>query len=132
MKKEGTKGRNLTFDVINILACIGVVSLHHNGLVHTYKPGPGWVQALVIECLFYCSVPIFMLLSGANLLGYKERYDTKTFLKKRVIRVVVPWLFWSAVFLAWRMLILKDYTLDPVNWRTVADTILNAKSTSIY
>ena len=79
MKKE----RNIAFDVMNVLAIIGVVALHHNGLVHSYCPGADWVQALTVECLFYCSVPVFMMLSGANLLTYRERYDTKTFLKKR-------------------------------------------------
>ena len=107
-KRRVKKERNLTFDVLNVLAIIGVITLHHNGLVHSYKPGSGWVQSLVFECLFYCSVPIFMMLSGANLLGYKDRYDTKTFLKKRLTRVAVPWLFWAVVFLAWRMFLLKD------------------------
>ncbi len=128
--KQG-KERNLSSDVLNILACIGVIGLHHNGLVHTYHPGAGWVQSLMIECLFYCSVPVFMMLSGANLLAYRDRYDTKTFLKKRLVRVLIPWLFWAAVFLAWRLLI-GDYRLDPLTWRTVADAILNSRSTSVY
>lgn len=131
-KRRVKKERNLTFDVLNVLAIIGVITLHHNGLVHSYKPGPGWVQSLVFECLFYCSVPIFMMLSGANLLGYKERYDTKTFLKKRLTRVAIPWLFWAAVFLAWRLFLLKDYALEAPYWKSALDAILNSKSTSVY
>ena len=127
MKKE----RNLTFDVLNILACIGVVTLHHNGLVHSYEPGADWVQSLAYECLFYFCVPVFMMLSGANLMEYRDRYDTKTFLKKRLTRVAIPWIFWAAVFLAWRLLI-NDYALIHPYWRSATDAILNSKSMSVY
>ena len=117
---------------MNILACIGVVALHHNGYVHGFDGGSiAWVQSLVVECLFYCSVPVFMMLSGANLLGYRERYGTAEFLKKRFLRTVVPWLFWSAVFLFWK---LSNNTLqmEAVTWRTCADAILNSKVIPSY
>ena len=124
--------RNLAFDVMNILACIGVVALHHNGLAHSYDGGSaGWVQSLAVECLFYCSVPIFMMLSGANLLGYRDRYGTAAFFKKRFLRTVVPWLFWSVVFLIWKLRT-GDLRLDPLTWRTCADAILNSKVMSVY
>ena len=128
MKQE----RNLAFDVMNILACIGVVALHHNGLAHSYDGGSaGWVQSLAVECLFYCSVPIFMMLSGANLLGYRDRYGTAAFFKKRFLRTVVPWLLWSVVFLVWKLRT-GDLKLDPLTWRACADAILNSKVMSVY
>ena len=122
----------ISSDVLNTIACIGVIALHHNGLVHTYDGGTsGWVQSLVVECLCYCSVPLFIMLSGANLLGYKERYSTTVFFKKRFIRTVIPWLFWSVVFLIWNLKtgMLK---LEPLNGFTILDVILNNKVMSVY
>ncbi len=127
MKKE----RNLTYDVINILACISVVALHHNALVHGYKPGWHWVQSLTVECLFYWCVPAFMMLSGANLLAYKDRYSTGTFLKKRLLRTVIPWLFWSMVFLPLRIWA-GEFGLAPATVKNAADAILNNRNMTVY
>lgn len=124
--------RNIAFDVMNILACFGVVALHHNGLAHSYVAGSaGWVQSFVVECLCYCSVPLFMMISGANLLAYRERYTTAEFFKKRFLRTVVPWLFWSVLFLVWK---LGDgqMVLEPLNLRTCVNAILNSKVMSVY
>ena len=132
---EGTKAqtpRNLTFDVLNILACLGVIALHHNGLVHTFDGGTrGWVQSLVVECVCYCSVPLFMMISGANLLGYRDKYDTGTFFKKRATRTVLPWLAWSVIFLFWKLrtgeIVLQgDRVKDALLW------IFNFKVESVY
>ena len=133
VKQEGktTKERNPAFDVMNILACISVVALHQNALVHSYAQGAGWIQSLFVECFFYWSVPIFMMLSGANLLAYRDRYDTKTFLKKRLLRAVFPWFFWSVVFLVLRVR-MGEYKLEPVTVKTVSDAILNNKNMTVY
>jgi len=37
------------------------------------------------------------MLSGATLLKYREKYDTKTFFKKRFTKILVPWIIWSLV-----------------------------------
>ena len=106
-KEQGLRRgeRVLAFDVLNILACIGVIALHHNGLVHSFDGSRAWAESLVVECLFYWCVPVFMMISGANLMRYRDRYDTATFFKKRFVNTVIPWLFWSVVVLTakvWR------------------------------
>ena len=85
MRKEGRKeGRRIVyFDVLNILACVSVVILHHNGIVHHFSNSTAWNQALVAEVLFYWAVPVFFMLSGATLLNYRERYSTRVFFKER-------------------------------------------------
>ena len=83
--------------MLNILACICVVFLHMNGIVHTYSTSRAWKTALIFEVICYWAVPVFIMLSGATLLKYRERYDTKTFFKKRFIKVLIPWVVWSLV-----------------------------------
>ena len=53
------KKRVLYFDVLNILACIAVISLHHNGVVHTYSNSWTWKTALIVETGAYWAVPVF-------------------------------------------------------------------------
>lgn len=74
------------YDILNISACIGVIALHHNRCVHKFTPSSDWDAALIIEVLFFWAVPIFFMLTGATLMEYRKRYDTKTFFKRRISR----------------------------------------------
>lgn len=89
--------RILSFDLLNIIACFSVICLHHNGLVHGYDGSNAWYGALAVEVLFYFAVPVFFMLSGATLMRYSDRYDTKTFFRKRLKRTLIPWLVWSGI-----------------------------------
>jgi len=79
MKKQ----RVLYFDLLNIAACFAVICIHHNGLAHTYAANRVWKECLLAEVGCYWAVPVFLMLSGANLMNYREKYSTKTFFKKR-------------------------------------------------
>ena len=71
------KSRILYYDILNILACLCVVFIHSNGIVHTYSSSRAWKTALIFEVVGYWAVPIFIMLSGATLFKYRERYTTK-------------------------------------------------------
>lgn len=68
-----------------------------NGIVHGYSTSRSWKTALIFEVVCYWAVPVFIMLSGATLLKYRERYNTKTFFKKRFIKVLIPWIIWSLI-----------------------------------
>ena len=85
------------FDALNIAAIFGVVLLHCNGIVHNYSNTSAWFQALAVEVAFYWPVPIFFMLSGSTLMGYRERYSTREFLKKRFARTVIPFVVWTCI-----------------------------------
>lgn len=89
--------RVVYFDILNILACICVVFLHMNGIVHNYSTTRAWKTALIFETVCYWAVPVFIMLSGATLLKYRNRYNTKTFFKKRFTKIFIPWIVWSFV-----------------------------------
>ena len=90
--------RILYYDLLNIAACMAVIALHHNGLVHTFTGDRVWKECLAAEVGELGSTGFFML-SGATLMAYREKYSTGVFFKKRLARVVLPWLFWSVFFL---------------------------------
>lgn len=56
----------------------------------------------------YWALPIFFMLSGANLMKYTDRYDTKTFLKK------IPKNFDSVYFMECDFLCLKILSFERI------------------
>ena len=92
-----TSKRVVYYDILNILACIAVLFLHCNGSVHVFSNTRLWKECLVIEVICYFAVPIFIMISGATLLKYRERYTTKQYFIKRIERVVIPWVIWSLI-----------------------------------
>ena len=90
--------RIVYFDILNVIACFSVVCLHCNGWIHIFIKDNLWGARVLIEVVFYFAVPVFFMLSGATLLNYRQRYSTTEFYKKRFIRTLTPYLFWSTIF----------------------------------
>ena len=56
-----TKSRITYFDILNILACFAVLSLHHNGIVHNFNVNTlAWKQSLMVEVLFFGQCLFFL------------------------------------------------------------------------
>ena len=86
-------------DILVAFSCISVVYLHVNNDVFWQRShGWLWISSNIIECLFYAAVPCFFMISGYTLMDYRERYNTKVFLKRRLFRAFLPFIFWSFVF----------------------------------
>jgi surface polysaccharide O-acyltransferase-like enzyme len=121
--------RTLYYDILNIAACFSVVVLHCNQMVHTWQPGNNWLLGLGIEVLFYWAVPIFFMLTGATLMRYRERYDTKTFLMKRFKRTVIPFVSWSLI-----LYLLVSVPIDGAHLgiRTFVNMMLSTEIESVY
>lgn len=78
--------RIVYLDLLNVLAIVAVIAMHCNGLVHGNPMTRAWNTSLVVECICYFAVPIFFMISGANLMKYRERYSTKVFFKKELLK----------------------------------------------
>lgn len=105
MKSEcEIKNRLLYIDILNILACIAVVALHQNRVVHYFDVNHTgeWSTSLIVECLFFWAVPVFLMITGTTLMQYRKRYDTKTFFKKRFTKIVIPFVFWAIFMIMWK------------------------------
>lgn len=102
--QETDKNKRLVYlDILNILSIFVVVAMHMNGSVHSLPLNKSWTFSLLVNTLCYFAVPIFVMISGATLMNYRQKYDTKTFFKKRLMKVLVPFLFWSILMLIWRI-----------------------------
>lgn len=127
------KKRVVYLDILNIIAIISVVALHCNAIVHGNPMNRAWNTSLIVECLCYFAVPLFFMISGSNLMKYREKYDTKTFYKKRVIKVLIPFLFWATFMFIWKIFITKTISLESVNSITeIINAFFSNKEESTY
>lgn len=75
-------------DYLNVLATFAVVCLHCTTAVFLNTGDLAWVLDVIVQSVCCAAVPLFFLVSGANLIGYRERYSTKTFFVRRMRRVL--------------------------------------------
>ncbi|MDR0530932.1 MAG: acyltransferase [Oscillospiraceae bacterium] len=101
---------NLWMDAIGVVAPFCVVLLHvvmpRNLVDYGYRP-------LLIQVFAIWAVPVFYMLTGAKLMGYRERYDTKTYLLKRARKTFLPYLFWITFATVFRSLYPGELYLSP-------------------
>lgn len=84
--------------ILRVAATFAVIVLHCTvPLVADYKTNNStWLSAVFINSNTRFCVPIFLMLSGVLLLG--KDIELSDFLKKRVSRIVLPFLFWSIIY----------------------------------
>ncbi|MCD6405730.1 MAG: acyltransferase family protein [Planctomycetes bacterium] len=63
---------------------------------------PGWWPALLADSFARWSLPVFVMVSGALLLDPRKTESLSGFFKKRMHRILIPLVFWSAVYLSLR------------------------------
>ena len=70
------------------------------------------------------------MITGTTLLDYRDRYNTRTFLKRRFIKTGIPFIFWSCIAGMYSVLILRQsFDRNPLH---IIDNILNTRYLSIY
>ena len=93
------------FDVIRACAIIAVVVTHVvMGVQHlvTKSDSLAWWIINVYTVFARPAVPLFIMVSGALLLDVRKTENAATFYRKRALRVLVPFVLWSMVYLLLR------------------------------
>ena len=96
-----SKGEKLFWaDNLRVIATIAVIFLHVSATVlykfNTVPRSYWWIGNIYDSSVRFC-VPVFVMLTGALLLS--KEYILGVFLKKRLLRVVLPFAFWSLIYL---------------------------------
>jgi len=101
-------------NLARLLGALAVIVVHlSDPIVRSQSPldSGNWTAAACWSALSRWCVPIFILVSG-TLLVEKLRHESITvFYKKRFFRIFVPYLFWSAAYLALRYAIVGNLTV---------------------
>lgn len=119
-------------DNLRIIALFAVIMLHCSSpLLADYikSPRAQWLAADFYNALTRFAVPVFVMITGVLLLGKEE--DVTVFLKKRLGRILLPFLFWSLVYVAYAYYNEEiAYTGD--TWATVKQVLHQLKYGSSY
>ncbi|WP_144061522.1 acyltransferase [Bacillus sp. 1NLA3E] len=92
-------------DILKIVASFSVVLIHTSDLISNYDyfETQQWWAADFLNSISRWCVPVFFMLSGATLLNYKSRYTTASFYKKRLLKVLIPFIVWSFIYIIYRI-----------------------------
>jgi surface polysaccharide O-acyltransferase-like enzyme len=99
------ENKTLWFDNLRAIATVAVIGIHVSS---DYAPATGTIAAYdfwmgnIFDSASRFAVPVFVMLSGALLLS--KEYEIGTFLKKRLVRLLIPFLFWSLAYIAFELL----------------------------
>ncbi|WP_407430678.1 acyltransferase [Arcticibacter sp.] len=86
-------------DSLRVAATVAVITVHASASIPPLfgqVPQSIWWTANIIDCLARFCVPVFVMLSGALLL--RNYSSTAVFFRKRFLRIVFPFLFWSLIY----------------------------------
>ena len=94
-------------DLIRTLAILAVIVLHATRDATSFQPEADfevwrWWIVDIYQSLSRVGVPLFVMLSGALLLQPSKKEPLRLFFKKRWTRIGFPFLFWGAIYFAWR------------------------------
>ena len=109
--KQNSNCKLTWLSLLSVFSCISVIMLHINScywwgdIKENY-----WVSANIIESLFYFAAPCFFMITGATLIDYRDRYNTKDYFIKRIVKTVIPYFIWSFVGLG---ILIMANRIDP-------------------
>lgn len=93
--------RKIEFDLMRIIACLGVIMIHADvfNQLDSYGTNSLSYQGINIwGTLSRWSVPAFVMLSGMFVIPKSGKESLKQLFVKRVIRMVVAYIVWSAIY----------------------------------
>jgi surface polysaccharide O-acyltransferase-like enzyme len=115
--------RFLWVDILKILAIFGVILLHVSApfVVPFEKSREWWIGNFFDSSSRWC-VPLFIMASGALLLGSAEKTSLREWLETRVGKIMIPFLSWSLIYFFYRIYFKGDDGLAPLDFFTMVLT----------
>lgn len=94
--------------IVVMIHVAAVLAPHYN----TISPTDWWI-ANFYHAFSKGGPPLFTLVSGCLLLAVSAEQPIMVFFKKRMVKVLIPFMFWGVVYLLWRIYFLGEQ-LDAV------------------
>lgn len=105
------------YDWLRIAAMAGVILIHVCALFGTQlaaegqKLGPAWHLANLLNAFSRPAVPLYLMITGALLLPRDDSLSLAVIGKKRIVRVAVPLLFWTVVYILLKTFMVEGYSI---------------------
>lgn len=109
-----TLPRNYGLDILRIVSICGVVAIHVFGLRVGANPKSGttWWIATTIDIAAIWVVPVFIMISGALLLGSRQVAEKPMeFYRKRATRIIPALIVWNLVYIVGVRIWMRHETL---------------------
>lgn len=117
------KKRYIEYDIMRIFACFGVIMIHaavfDQGSLYDHGSWEyQWIN--IWGVLSRWAVPAFVMLSGMMILPKADETSVMQLMWRRVIRMLVVYVVWSAVYSAYNVYVL-DEVYAPTKLKTFID-----------
>ena len=99
-------------DTLRLVASAFVVFMHtaSGALNHDVAGHTGWYLLTAVTGIAFTAVPLFFMVSGYLLTSGEQTASVPLLLKKRLPKLIVPLLFWSAVLIVYQLLTERNLT----------------------
>lgn len=118
--------RNLNLDLLRIISAIAVVAIHVTtkyfadiSLLHSDV----WNFSNIINNSSRFAVPMFFMISGYFLLNNKANQSYMIFYKRKLPKVLIPFIFWSVFYLIFYLITIGNFNLYAFLKQTVFTAI---------
>lgn len=91
------------FDFLRLMSALGVIYMHVAAAPLRGALNFHWHAMNIITCFAFTAVPLFIMMSGYLVLNSQKTADVSFLLKKRLPRLAVPLIGWTAVAVLWRL-----------------------------
>ncbi|WP_299017296.1 acyltransferase [uncultured Photobacterium sp.] len=101
------------FDVMRCVAAIAVVVIHVLGPYRDQLgaiPDSSWITAITFNSFSRWAVPVFIMITGALMLSDTREFDLQYYVRRRLGKVLAPFLVWSLFYAALSGLTAAGYT----------------------
>ncbi|SFP97985.1 acyltransferase [Enterovibrio norvegicus] len=117
-------------ELLRVVAAIAVIAIHVLGPYRHLLgqiPDSDWVSAVLINGASRWAVPVFIMITGALMLSDTRPFSASYFVRRRVMKVFVPFLVWSLFYG-----LLAAVSLDGVNWTETIARLATFPSQETY
>lgn len=105
-------------DLCRTFAIFGVIVIHACGAsLYQYGKIPqyDWLSSNLLDSFVRCSVPLFVMLSGALLLRKNKPPPTPIEIVQRIKKIIIPLLIWNIAYLNY----VSYFSGQPINWASM-------------
>lgn len=94
---QNNESRNSTLSFLRIIATIAVIILHVcSDLLYNFNNLNNWWLGNIVDSSVRWCVPVFLMMTGT--LFIPSTQPLNIFYKKRIIKVIIPYLIWSSIY----------------------------------